>query len=188
MEKKELFYYSYHFLLNSTLQPKTDDSINNAIARAHRDVLTGRFHLSDYCNSQKNNHPKDFLERIIKETKLKNTKSEPIGSMELIDYLYNNFKPIEFGAIQKLVNMTLKYLYLISLDSYSTDLSEYFIDIKKYDCPLDSKILSKLEKKHTPWTRIEKDEYIKVQNEIKEHLKDKNKYYDSNLLFDLLYY
>ncbi len=188
MEKNELNSYCYHFLLNSTLQPKSIYPVKNAIARAHRDVLTGRYHLPNYCDFSKTDSPKEYLEELINKTKLINQNNEPISSIELIDILQKKYPSIEFGALQKLVNMTLKYLYLLSLDTPSTDLSEYCIDIKKYDCPIDSKILSLLEKSHTPWTRIQKEEYIIVQKEIKEYLEEKNKTIESNLLFDLIYY
>ena len=158
------------FLIKSTIpaQKKYPKFVNednkrlwDAVYRAHRDVLTGRAWLPKYCNgfgsAQNNEILKFFFELLCKH--------ECNSSIEYIENIELKYD-VEFGAIQKLVNMTLKYIIIYN------ELSEYNFPIEedKCDCPIDSIILSKLDNKHTPWTRMEKGEYLEVQEEIKDGL------------------
>ena len=180
------------FLLQSTIQgleitdckekldlntQKFTTNIQAVTKKAHRDVLTGRFHLPNYCSEMSNNKNSvvQSLEKLILENK------QELNSTTLIDALCNEYPHVEFGAIQKLVNMTLKYIITIN-----TVIPAEFIrvDESNCDCPIDSKILNKLKaenhKTHTSWTKLHKTEYIQIQNEI-QSLIDKR---DGNILFD----
>lgn len=84
--------------------------------------------------------------------------------MQFIEKIENEFPNVEVGAVQKLVNMTLKYILIFN----ELGNMNYPIDEKECHCPLDSIILGKLEIHHTPWTRMDKIEYLEVQKEIKK--------------------
>ena len=107
-----------------------------------------------------------------------------IASMSLIEKMQNEFPDVEFGAIQKLVNMTLKYV--IILKTFTNEI-DFEVDESGCDCPLDSIILGKLPQEHTVWTRIDEQEYEQVQNEIRESL-SKEHCNSGNVIFDFLHW
>ena len=187
LSDEELKAYDIRFLMKMTITITDKDNIDrlyDSVFRAHRDVLIGRFYLPNYCaNLNTENKVYDALYDYIKRTKLK-TKQESIGSFKLIEHLESKFPEIEFGAIQKLVNMTLKYLYL--LKKYEPNsISDICIDVRKFDCPLDSNILGELGMDDLKWTKIIKDEYKQVQNCIKKEL-DNEEY--GNIMYDFIKY
>ena len=152
-------------------RPKHKDRLWGAIRKAHRDVMTGARtgHISKYA--EKNKDGKDeTLEYLYQE--ILNAK-EPLSSGVLIEKLRKNDDEIEFAAIQKLVNMTLKYL--IILNECEGTASALTICEERCDCPIDSIILERLKKingkRHKCWTKLEENEYIDVQNEIRAYLK-----------------
>lgn len=153
-------------------RPKHKDRLWDAIRKAHRDVMTGARtgNISKYA--EKNKDGKDeTLEYLYQE--ILNAK-EPLSSSFLIQKLQKNDGTLEFAAIQKLVNMTLKYL--IILNECEGSASDFAICEEKCDCPIDSIILERLNKingkKHECWTKIEEPEYIKVQDEIRAYLRE----------------
>lgn len=154
----------------------------NAIWRAHRDVLTGRFFLPVYCSKSR-----DVTEKLY--TVISN--ASVIKSQYLLNVLTQEFEDVEFSAIQKLVNMTLKYL--IIANEYDDDFN-INIDEKECHCPVDSIILQKIKEhhknkpNHTPWTRMQEDEYQIVQNEIREILDHKGYCKEGNIFFDFLFW
>ena len=154
----------------------------DAIWRAHRDVLTGRFHLKEYVSfsvGERKHQVTDLLYcHIVEQGQL----GQALSSMELINFLSNAFETVEFGAIQKLVNMTLKYLIILKNVTGECD---YVIDERNCHCPIDSIILSKLPKTHTPWTSLQREEYIQIQAEIQSLLSEE---YPAvgNVVFDFL--
>lgn len=160
------------FLVKSTIpaQKKYPDFVNkdnkriwDAVYRAHRDVLTGRAWIPIYCNNYGQGNDNQILECFFKAL----CKIQCSSSMGYIEFLELEFSDVEFGAVQKLVNMTLKYIIIYNeMCNFG-----YPINEKDCDCPLDSIILDKLSTKHTPWTKMGKEEYIKVQEEIKIGLK-----------------
>ncbi|MBQ0098045.1 MAG: hypothetical protein KBS62_03825 [Oscillospiraceae bacterium] len=176
------------FLLRETIPPKSKekDRIYDAVFKAHRDVLSGRFYLPNYCNSKNGSNENSLvivLYKYITEKKLCNNNM-PAKSSDLICYLCKKFPNVEFGAIQKLVNMTLKYL--VCLYEFDKPIFRgYKIDSIGYDCPIDSNILNKLGTKHTVWTKMDKKEYLCVQKEIHNKLIE-NGHDGGNLLFDLI--
>ena len=166
------------FLLLSAIPYKDEknvDRLSDAIWRAHRDVLTGRFHLPEYIKQSK-----DVLKELYKIIKDKSRMKEFLGSEVLISSLKKIFT-IEFGAVQKLVNMTLKYIIILNeYEKLSINLDESLCD-----CPLDSFILEKklgiFDKK---WTKINENEYKDIQNIIKGRIKEKHGDDVGNILFD----
>lgn len=179
-----------NFLLKTSIPGKKasgeeamGERLRDAVFRAHRDVLSGRFWLENYCAKKSGNEENDVVKRLYDIMLEKHEKGEPLASKPLIDPLCKQFEDVEFGAIQKLVNMTLKYI--IVLKTMCPDFS-IELDESGCDCPLDSTILGKLPNQHAPWTRMDSTEYSDVQKEIKEQL-GKSGYVDcGNIVFDFL--
>lgn len=129
---------------------------------------TGNIPIYSEKNRDKNEKTLEYLyQQIHKE-------QGSLSSGLLIEKLQKNDGAIEFAAIQKLVNMTLKYL--IILNECEGTASVFDICEEKCDCPIDSIILERLNKingnKHECWTKIEEPEYIKVQDEIRAYLRE----------------
>lgn len=171
------------FLLNEEFKykkPKNLDIGNEklwtAVHKAHLDTLSGRFHLKKYRNlkdADGNNKAVVFLYNEI-ERRIK--KSIPLSSESLIKSISKKFA-VEFGAIQKLVNMTLKYI--IVLNTVDNDFNIDVIE-EECDCPIDSKILSKLKIDYTVWTKLKPDEYQSIQKEIRSRLEERQ----GNIIYD----
>ena len=151
---------------------KNHDRIYDCVWRAHRDVLAGRFYLVEYQNTY--HDMVDDLCEIIKNYK------KPLTSDTLILKIKGKYGNVEFGAIQKLVNMSLKYM-LILKEYESLDIK---IDEKNCECPLDSFILKEIGHREINWTSIKQKEYKEMQNIIKEYPESKN----GNIYFDFLHW
>lgn len=179
------------FLLRETLKSKNKktDWLWDAIWKAHLDTVTGvrTGNLKKYseinCNKKDEKKKKEdrktlwSLYRIIKDAKT------PLNSKALMEAIQPQ-EPgeIEFGALQKLVNMTLKYILILKMfGKLNMELDE-----ANCDCPIDSTILEKLDKKEINWTEIEEDVYQKVQDEIKEYLEKEHPEAKGNIWFDFL--
>ena len=78
-----------------------------------------------------------------------------------------------FGAIQKLVNMTLKYLLILQSFGCLPEL----VKEENCDCPLDSGILKSLQEE-AKWTAVTKEEYTRIQGEIDERVSGLRLSYD----------
>lgn len=172
MEKNLIIRFLTTEAIKTPDRPKHKDRLWDAIRKAHRDVMTGARtgNISKYA--EKNKDGKDeTLEYLYQE--ILNAK-EPLSSSFLIQKLQKNDGTLEFSAIQKLVNMTLKYL--IILNECEGTASVFDICEEKCDCPIDSIILERLNKingnKHECWTKIEEPKYIKVQDEIRAYLRE----------------
>lgn len=172
MEKNLIIRFLTTEAIKTPDMPRHKDRLWDAIRKAHRNVMTGARtgNISKYA--EKNKDGKDeTLEYLYQE--ILNAK-EPLSSSFLIQKLQKNDGTLEFAAIQKLVNMTLKYL--IILNECEGMASVFDICEEKCDCPIDSIILERLNKingnKHECWTKIEEPEYIKVQDEIRAYLRE----------------
>ena len=82
--------------------------------------------------------------------------------------------------------MSLKYFVAVDLYGYSRNLG-IVVNAEECDCPLDSRIIDRLEsksKKHyTPWTQIDSITYYEsVQADIKKYVEN------SKLEFDFKYW
>lgn len=139
MEKNLIIRFLTTEAIKTPDRPKHKDRLWAAIRKAHRDVMTGARtgNISKYA--EKNKDGKDeTLEYLYQE--IRNAK-EPLSSSFLIQKLQKNDGTLEFAAIQKLVNMTLKYL--IILNECEGTASVFDICEEKCDCPVDSTILKK---------------------------------------------
>ena len=173
MDKK----FMEKFLVQSTVPGKgKEDRVYDCIWRAHRDVLTGRFHLPCYC--EKINDTPISRKVIDSLYSLIQKDNACIYSKKLIEDLCDLYPNIEFGAIQKLVNMSLKYL-LVLKEYGDLDID---IDEKNCDCPLDSHILSKIGYSGIHWTSINPEEYKKMQEIIRNFPQSKN----GNIYYDFI--
>ena len=165
MEKEVM----YQFLVKTAIpvnkwgKETETDRIRDAIWRAHRDTLTGRFQLEKYRKLTYGEKKHKVTDALYKKIKDCIDSEEALSSEPLIRYLNDNFKGVEFGAIQKLVNMSLKYLIILNSFEFKKPIA---IDETNCHCPLDSIILGKLVNPHTPWTKIQWEEYNDVQQEI----------------------
>ena len=152
----------------------------DAIWRAHRDVLTGRFHLKEYVSFSSGKKQHQVTNLLYSHIVERGQSGQALSSMELITFLSKAFESVEFGAIQKLVNMTLKYLIILK---NVTGECCYEIDERNCHCPIDSIILSKLPKTHTPWTSLQIEEYLQIQAEIQFLLAEEHPN-SGNVVFD----
>lgn len=195
-EKEEMFnYYSLRFLLKVAV-PETHKKgedwkgrVYDAIWRAHRDVLTGRFHLTEYISLSCMEN-RLLIEEVYSILIKLIERSDKVSSQILLDQLYDKYQNVEYGALQKLVNMTLKYLVLLQ-DILDEKVFPAMVRVVDVDCPIDSIILNKLskitgKKYNFTWTNLTKDEYNQVQSDIRDYM---NREYDEevdNLWFDFL--
>lgn len=166
------------FLLNEELKFKkpenmevSDVKVWAAVYKAHLDTLTGRFNLEKYRVLKNEDGYNKVVVFLYNEIENRIQKSIPLSSGSLIESVNEEFD-VEFGAIQKLVNMTLKYIIVLNaVDDLNVDVNE-----KECDCPIDSKILEQLKKdtkmSHTVWTKLEPGEYEMIQKEIRGQLKE----------------
>lgn len=161
-----------------------DDWIWKCVNRAHRDVLAGRSNVVSYsCKKEQSVVGKQYnVIAFDLYNEIKNSK-DTINTRDLINKLYMKYKneheEIIVGAIQKLINMTFKYL--VTLKWFG--IVDYeFIDIEKCDCPLDSIILKTTDKfKEEKWTKIKdynRYEYIQNDQQINGLKYDFEHYYD----------
>lgn len=192
--KKELI---YPFLIRMVIPeaktlPEGWDKTNliwDAVWRAHRDTNQGRYQFGNYSGAkvEKGRIPTNSPSVVLYEFIIKGPSPAELSSKYLIDQLLERFPGVRFGAIQKLVNMTLKYLTILQTFSISDDeiLAKLpTIDATLCDCPLDSTILRELGFGFsTKWTDISQDEYQKVQKKAY-----KNSRVDSGLIYDFKNY
>ena len=92
-----------------------------------------------------------------------------------IKLLYNE-KGIDFtyGQAQKWLNMTIKYLYILEVEGYTFDSIFEYLHI-----PIDKYILKgvkdelEIKRPVDAWSKLDKKEYFKYQNAIRERLREK---------------
>ena len=165
-----------HFLVECTVPKKAkDDRLYDCIWRAHRDVMLGR--RSKYIFNKYVEKYQDVINALY--NLISNTHSDLCSKMlfdELSDF------DIEFGAMQKIVNMTLKYIVI--LNAYG----QLNIPVKEEecDCPIDSIILGnkKVNRSDLKWTSsdFDKNKY----NEVKEIISKDEVGKVSGLRFDFV--
>lgn len=176
MMEKELIEY---FLLRSTI-PKAkkcklsdnkvdaNGAIRDCVYRAHRDVLTGHFRLKKYTG-YKHDDCNEIVALLYKNICNCINLNQALNTKILIDPLYEKYgDEVEFGALQKLVNMSLKYLIILS----GFHVLNVKIDEKNCDCPIDSIILSHLGITDIKWTSMNNEQYNKIQDKIKEKVEN----------------
>ena len=143
-----------------------NDLINMCIQRAYRDMLNGgRFVIGNHNDEQlsdirqifkKYNYTFDRM--MIDDVAIIIHKEEKIEK--------NGRFVTRYGLAQKIVNMTFIYFYLFNDFLKKNGL---IIDYSNCDCPLDSIVLNDgLKHYDIAWTRMNKEQYIAIQNEIKQ--------------------
>ena len=106
--------------------------------------------------------------------------SDKMSSEYLIIRLMNEYEDCGIGVIQKLVNMTLKYMFILQVFD---KLDGYTIEESSCDCPLDSRIMDSLGKSDLKWTKDfnasnrkeSKKNYDNIQGEIAKRQKGQSK-------------
>ena len=150
-------------------------------------MVGARYKANDYCMwyCEHNDDYKSKLKELIKQEK------DALSGRKLINKLLSDDNNINVGLIQKLVNMTIKYLFIIDLfgDLGNVVFDAAFTD--ECDCPLDSRILEriscKVKKKYTAWTKMDdSNEYKEVQNIIKDEVEKQSE--KRNLEYDFYYW
>lgn len=142
----------------------SDAIVKAVILKADRDTMSGGRFNTEYSNNHENY--RDMLFEIIALNRVNLSSSVLISGM--MDRVH---KDVKIGLVQKLVNMTLKYFYVIDSFGYGDKL-DLKIKLEYIDCPLDSTILDRLSndcngKNYTRWTQLNSmDEYDSIQNDI----------------------
>jgi len=121
----------------------------------------------------------DEVLKLFKKIDDGNLRNEDIRSaiLKILEkynkYIKENEKRLSFGEIQKMINVPIKYYFLIrkGLDSHIKE---------QLDCPLDSIILRKKLKKE-----IEKGENKKLYKRLESELKKRNLNFSNLKLIDI---
>lgn len=152
-------------------QSEDEELIWDAIYRAHRDVLTGQRNVK-YYYSVKNDRGINAIAESLYFRIIEKHGKEHLQPRQLIGDLCEEFGPrgVKLGAIQKLVNMTLKYILILQIfDVLKTEL----VEENDLDCPVDSVIIDRIsetgdgEKSWTLWTQLtDIGEYERIQKSI----------------------
>ena len=102
-----------------------------------------------YRNTPESDRYCDNCEYYISTlAKLIEGSADIINGRRLLTSLYENHNKhnVNIGLIQKLVNMSVKYLFVIeSCELFEKRAFHIHIDEENCDCPLDSKILKRME-------------------------------------------
>lgn len=154
----------------------------DAVYRAYRDVATGHQYVASFTAAKTEGKPNVYAVELYELLKAW-PREKPIEPRELIEKLYNDdtvwqadassVKPT-YGAIQKLVNMTMKYLFILHTYGLYGDLD---IDEKVLDCPLDSTVLQAIPKDEgfasVRWTSLNSPKlYEDIQDAIGKYSPD----------------
>lgn len=169
-------------------QTEQDDVVWDAIWRAHRDTTTRPHLVQSYSNHKIDDEAKSTHSNAIPE-KLYSVvthveDSQKLASTHLIHELSQAFPDVNLGPLQKLVNMSLKYLFILqTLQAQDAVLGHLpQIKLEHCDCPLDAQILTHVKGyKDVRWTRMDSlEEYEAIQTAIGDVVGQ-----DKKLLFDL---
>lgn len=124
-------------------------------------------------NNIKNQHDFDAWHRELCDKIIK--KSKKIEKYKITKESNKKKIQLTYGQVQKWVNMTIKYLYILEVYSFDSIFEYLHIPVDKY-------ILEVADKKHgidaptTAWSRWDNyDEYLKYQNDIRKKLKEEKK-------------
>ena len=137
--------YLIHFLVKTAIpvikeNSKESNRTKDAIYRANRDVMTGfrTGNLNDYKDQMQS-----IVNRLTGLCEKKCDGQNKIGTDDLLPILIQEFPRVKIGALQKLVNMTLKYFIILKeLEGAAVPIVEW----ERCDCPLDSYIINSISK------------------------------------------
>lgn len=151
-----------------------------SVHRAHRDVVVRSQNVEKYsCFKTDRNKPNQIeVELYEKITEcLDNDDSSELDPRNLICLLKGKFNKAPYGRLQKLVNMTFKYLLILNTfgavqvdTSAGREIIRIGIpDEENLDCPLDSAIISTLDGsfQDVSWTSLDDfGKYESIQDAI----------------------
>lgn len=157
------------------------DPIEVASNRAYRDMCrTIKFNgLSEENRLKLRKKVKDDF-----KTEIDNLTSKIQGDFDkwheqlckkIIDEYKKSKIQLSYGQAQKWVNMTIKYLYILEVEGYTFD--SIFEDLH---IPIDNYVFDAVEKElgikrpADAWSKLDKKEYLKYQEDIREELRKKN--------------
>ena len=168
----------YEFLLESIMpgfrekvrKHDTEEILKLVIGRAHKDVMIGARYKTSKSSENYCEHNEDYQKLAVD---LIMADPSQLSGRKIIESIYAQVKNINIGLIQKLVNMSIKYLCVIRQCEIDIG-TELQIVESDCDCPLDSRILEQLvsdtgKKKYTAWTKLDNwDEYKDIQKDIQD--------------------
>ena len=157
------------------------DPIEVASNRAYRDMCrTIKFNgLSEENRLKLRKKVKDDF-----KTEIDNLTSKIQGDFDkwheqlckkIIDEYKKSKIQLSYGQAQKWVNMIIKYLYILEVEGYTFD--SIFEDLH---IPIDNYVFDAVEKElgikrpADAWSKLDKKEYLKYQEDIREELRKKN--------------
>ena len=179
----EISDYRLDFLKRSLLKRSTDINNPNSVlyaccVLAYADMLSaGKYYLYEKGKENKElriSIIKSFLEILERNNYVYSRDLIVLllplfGGSEIIKKVKKNRKisyidyATRFGLCQKFVNMCFKYFYV-----FEKDMPDYHFDFTQCDCPLDSVIIGSLiDNKNLVWSKLEYNNYVKCQDEIK---------------------
>lgn len=94
---------------------------------------------------------------------------------KIIDEYKKSKIQLSYGQAQKWVNMTIKYLYILEVEGYTFDSV-----FENLHIPIDNYVFDAVEKElgikrpADAWSKLDKKEYLKYQEDIREELRKKN--------------
>ena len=168
------------FLSKCVLGRKTEfnneENLKDAcISHAYKDMMSaGRFRGIDN---------KEKITGALKEVLAKKNYSFSRDMIEKVSRAFSEDEnaPDYFGLAQKLVNMTFKYFYVFDVIKKA--------DYTNCDCPIDSNVLDSIGKSNMSWSKLSKEEYENIQNEISKRLNEDNckeVYQIGNMIYDFM--
>lgn len=157
------------------------DPIEVASNRAYRDMCrTIKFNgLSEENRLKLRKKVKDDFKTEIDNLTLKIQGDFDKWHEQLCKKIIDEYKKskiqLSYGQAQKWVNMTIKYLYILEVEGYTFD--SIFEDLH---IPIDNYVFDAVEKElgikrpADAWSKLDKKEYLKYQEDIREELRKKN--------------
>lgn len=153
----------------------------------------------DLCRTLRNANGKSFS-KISEDTKsnMKTAIAETIGNhvtdmpcfdqdsfdkwhedtcktiIEVFEQTIGNGWELSYGQAQKWLNMTLKYLYMLSYKFSDAQLSRFHAVIDK-NILVEAKNRFGVRKPAKPWSSWSQDDYVKYQKELRKCVKEKEK-------------
>lgn len=158
--------------------------VEAASNRAYRD-MSRTIRFDGLCEDSRLNLKKEvnsFLDTEIKKLVNGSITSEKEFDKwheqlckKIIDEYKKSKIQLSYGQAQKWVNMTIKYLYILEVEGYTFD--SIFEDLH---IPIDNYVFDAVEKElgikrpADAWSKLDKKEYLKYQEDIREELRKKN--------------
>lgn len=193
-----------------TFDEKNSDSILEKIVRkAYKDAAgQGAFNTlikkGDPVRKDANKAKKEAIKKVKEHLELEGIRGNDYKEWheKLCEEIQSVFSSVNkekelwsYGNSQKLVNMSVKYVVLLSSifnalgEKEKNDdlckIGRYFTDrISKLDIPVDSYIIEKAAKeelvkiigKNTPWSKWDQGEYETFENSLKDYVKNQTEF------------